>query len=500
MGKWWLGPCGPSVTLTTTQTDVVNRHNIAPGLTFVLTRYKWDDGDKTRERVDGAFFKDDVPTNGAPNWPDQIASVEFKVESKSKDPYHDMLDGSVVDAPAITRTAVRGQKLSYAEHIFAVQQRTAHISLIVMGRFYRAIRWDRSGAVVTPRTNYVKNSQQFCELLRRLALVRPEVLGFDPYAQRLKPGDEEYIRMTDASNAQDTDVVLSLEPVPTPVLTDPVDPKPTFSYVRDAFRKSITEDPLWPRYKISIPQENGASRSFLVGKPTFIARGMFGRGTRGYVALDCSNDRFVFLKDAWRVDYPFMDCEGDVLAKLNDTADGQEAVCNVPTLVCHGDIDEQATQTPEIWEALHKNDKNDTTLQQPQVTSMFATTVLPTPPAHSSSTAPTPSPSPLQPSPQAEQSPGNLWQTTSPPCKNPFKPHKHYRIVVEEVGMPLSSFRNGRELVVAVYECVDGALSWYQSYHQYLTSCSVQLTTWRLRRQRYFTATSVRGTFYSIRN
>ncbi|KAI0691680.1 hypothetical protein C8Q76DRAFT_685792 [Earliella scabrosa] len=375
-----------------------------PGHGFALSRHKSDEGDDRRERVDGAFFQDGrVPTNGAPNWPDQDVSVEFKRESRSNDPFHDLKDGKVMDAPALTRISVRGQKISYAEHILAVQHRTGHFSLIVMGRFYRAIYWERSGSIVTPRVNYVAHPEGLCEILRRLGSVEPAVLGHDPYATRLEPTDEDYVKMTDFARPRDTDFDF----VSKPAFVDPSgedDADPEHTYVRDAFRTSITADPLWPRYRLSIPQPDGSMHKCLVGKPTFVARGLVGRGTRGYVALDCSTNRFVFLKDAWRANYRLLEREGDILAKLNDTSDNQTPVLNVPTLVCHGDIGGQKTKTPGIWEALNNPP------EQPDL---------------------------------------------ARPSTNPFRLHMHYRIVVKEVGMPLSSFRNGKELVTAIYDCLE---------------------------------------------
>ena len=445
----------------------MNQHKLMPGHGFALSRHKSDEGDDRRERVDGAFFQDGrVPTNGAPNWPDQDVSVEFKRESRSNDPFHDLKDGKVMDAPALTRISVRGQKISYAEHILAVQHRTGHFSLIVMGRFYRAIYWERSGSIVTPRVNYVAHPEGLCEILRRLGSVEPAVLGHDPYATRLEPTDEDYVKMTDFARPRDTDFDF----VSKPAFVDPSgedDADPEHTYVRDAFRTSITADPLWPRYRLSIPQPDGSMHKCLVGKPTFVARGLVGRGTRGYIALDCSTNRFVFLKDAWRANYRLLEREGDILAKLNDTSDNQTPVLNVPTLVCHGDIGGQTTKTPGIWEALN-NPPEQPDLARPSTVASDTTNAAP-----SSSTATS------SPSSNATSAPGNPPPATSPPRKkNPFRLHMHYRIVVKEVGMPLSSFRNGKELVTAIYDCLEGA--WFVvALHIVLFSLHAQRATWR---------------------
>ncbi|TBU23667.1 hypothetical protein BD311DRAFT_791495 [Dichomitus squalens] len=92
---------------------------------------------------------------------------------------------------------------------------------------------------------------------------------------------------------------------------------------------------------------------FLICRPIFVAKGLTGRGTRGFVSLEydtarsCRPDRFVFLKDVWWIKYDDLRPEGDILAELNGAH-----VEHVPTLLCRGDIGEpvQETMTPKYWE------------------------------------------------------------------------------------------------------------------------------------------------------
>ncbi|EPQ50704.1 hypothetical protein GLOTRDRAFT_66831, partial [Gloeophyllum trabeum ATCC 11539] len=39
---------------------------------------------------------------------------------------------------------------------------------------------------------------------------------------------------------------------------------------------------------------------------------------------------------------------------------------------------------------------------------------------------------------------------------NPFRPHQHYRLVVQEVGCPLSDFKHSEELIQVITECITG--------------------------------------------
>ncbi|EPQ50691.1 hypothetical protein GLOTRDRAFT_17582, partial [Gloeophyllum trabeum ATCC 11539] len=38
----------------------------------------------------------------------------------------------------------------------------------------------------------------------------------------------------------------------------------------------------------------------------------------------------------------------------------------------------------------------------------------------------------------------------------PLRAHRHYRVVVEEIGSPLDEFKNARELIEIVYHCLLG--------------------------------------------
>ncbi|KAI0365593.1 hypothetical protein BV20DRAFT_1115794 [Pilatotrama ljubarskyi] len=166
-------------------------------------------------------------------------------------------------------------------------------------------------------------------------------------------------------------------------------------YVRQLFEDSL--DTRWSWWKLRVDDKNGA-RSFLVGKPNFQAPGVAGRGTRGYVAVDADNidGPFFYLKDAWRVVNRNVDKEGTILQSLN-----KKGVRYVPTLECHGDVTKpaaQCTKTHKLWGDLHKDDP------VPKV------------------------------------------------C--PMKQHKHYRVVVKEVGQPMARFANGRQLLHALWCCI----------------------------------------------
>ncbi|EFI27583.1 other/FunK1 protein kinase [Coprinopsis cinerea okayama7 len=138
-------------------------------------------------------------------------------------------------------------------------------------------------------------------------------------------------------------------------------------------------------------------KKFLVGKPHTYTTVLAGRGTRGYIAIDLDDPKgpFVFLKDTWRVVGEGLDEEGKVLLDLNSPDEqDQRGRKYIPTLVCHGDLEGR-------WQ---KTDSQD------------------------------------------------FWLTRNPNSdqKCPMRTHQHYRLVVKEVGLPISNFRNGREMVTLI--------------------------------------------------
>ncbi|TFK80909.1 hypothetical protein K466DRAFT_442269, partial [Polyporus arcularius HHB13444] len=423
--------------------DIINQQGLAPGLKMDSCESRPDNAeiDQDRQKVDAAIWREDLaPTNNKPHWVDQLIPVEFKAWKSGgdyQDPYHDdpTVPGGVVVRPSQLRTKNFEQIISYAELVFAVQHRLAVFMLVVVGRVCRFLRWDHSGAVVTQALDYYEDWQFFCDILWRVSRCSNEQLGVDPSATRLSDADKESEDMTLAAVANRDELDHTERQLDVP----PEAPF-TFAYVREMFSNSL--DKQWPRYKLEVP-DGTVKRHFLVCKPMFRAKGLIGRGTRGYVALDCDTGRFVWLKDAWRAYYLLLEKEGDVLAKLKAAE-----VPNVPTVVCHGDIRDQTTLTSQEWE-----------LKNPQ---------------------PSPSAGPFRASeqprdgvPSTSSSSKRKWTDDGdgadvPPLKgldgakityredSPLRIHRHYRLVEEEVAMPLSDFETGEQLVFIIGDCIFG--------------------------------------------
>ena len=317
------------------------------------------------------------------DWSRMELSIECKADCTAQDPF----DANATDdqPTAEKRKRALGQILSYAELIFHYQQRTWHFMILFLGDFARIVRFDRSSIFATTKFNYKTETNKLNEFLWRYSHQGITKRGHDPTATRVERGGKLWdIMMKKKGSGLDAD-----------------------DYVQKLFDDSLDE--AWPWWQLEVPVSpppgkprtrlHCAPRRFLVGKPHFLAPGVTGRGTRGYVALplDLSgkpSGSFVYLKDAWRVDHKGIEKEGDILHELN-----QAKVDFVPTLVCHGDLSgpEQTINWVSLWKKYY---------------------------------------------PKADES------------ECPLKKHHHYRAVVQEVGKPLTEFGPGSHDLVLAIVCV----------------------------------------------
>ena len=420
---------------------MLEARNLCPRLAFRRSesRPHPKSTDDTAQRIDGGFFRrSEAPNDGRPHWELQLVPIEFKnrKDGDKYDPFADAPEGvvhlldSILEPQAETRKDVRRQIISYGDLIFYMQHRTFTFMILVMGRRVRLIRWDRSGAIVTNSIDYYENPEPLCEFLWRISFVKNIALGIDPTATRIIPGSAEYKMMKSIAANTTRDMPYHPDLLP-------VDYKPPagywYTYIREMFAESIRHAD-WPCYKLEVTQ-NGKPYYFLVGKPHFLARGLAGRGTRGYVAYDIANDRLVWLKDTWRASYDLLEKEGDILRRLNDAK--LSSKIHVPTVVCHGDVPNQATLTADWWEHKH-------------------------PELPETGTPPPPSAPPRKPSRvtlPVKRGPPDDDDSSEDPKPNfrhdcPLRHHQHYRLVVAEVCMPLKDFTCGKQLVSVMCDCL----------------------------------------------
>ncbi|KAI0641334.1 hypothetical protein C8Q79DRAFT_990117 [Trametes meyenii] len=343
---------------------------------FASTPYKGDSSERSGQAVDcGMYLKEGASRLGPANdeghrrvnWSWIDIAIECKMNSTDDDPFDEARDTH--EPVAVGRREVLGQVLDYARLIFQYQQRTFQFMVLFLGDMARILRIDHAGIFATAKFKYRDEAAglKLAHFFWNHALLSSAERGHDVTVTRLDPNGPDAERMREQVKKVGPD-----------------------GYVRAMLVGTLDEE--WPWWKLEVPdEERGGSRTFLVGKPHFMAPGVAGRATRGYIALDANNPDGppVFLKDAWRVVSDDIEQEGSVLKTLHEN----QVQC-IPTPVCHGDLAGQETRTQAVWPKYH------------------------------------------------------------PGKECPLKTHRHYRLVVKEVGKPLEQFENSSQLVSALWCCV----------------------------------------------
>ncbi|KAI8970802.1 hypothetical protein BD414DRAFT_540688 [Trametes punicea] len=361
-------------------TQAFNQDWLIPNDVAVATPSKPDPSVKSKQKIDGGLYRrQDAPE---PMSETRWSAIELSIECKTLDTQQDPLDETKSDTPEADsqlRRDVLGQIMCYAVLVFDEQWRTHHFTLLILGGKARIFRWDRSGVVATSKFDYIEEPWKLGRFLWRFARMTPAQRGHDTSVTRVLPQSAYH--------------KLMLAHADTPAETD--DGTIVGEHARLKFKDSLEGGALWC---LKVDDKECGTRYFLVGKPQFKAKGLAGRATRTYIAIDTEGKagEFVYLKDAWRVAHNRIEQEGNILKKLNDDSNGGP-VEFVPTLRCHGDVDDQVTVSQDIWRRMH---------------------------------------------PEAK------------PEECPLKTHRHYRLVVNEVGIPMREFRSVRELVACLAACM----------------------------------------------
>ncbi|EJF60928.1 hypothetical protein DICSQDRAFT_170784 [Dichomitus squalens LYAD-421 SS1] len=439
--------------------EAVETHHLSPNLAMRRSESRPDSIslDVTRQKVDAAFFKpEDAPNDGRPHWIDQYLPVEFKNRKQGNkfDPFDDRTHG-IVEADAILRKQSRGQVISYAELLLALQHRTFLFMLLIVGRRFRLLRWDRSGVIITRSTDYYKKPELLREFLWRVSYASPDALGLDPTAVRLP--------RTPRNISELQGILADLEKRAvdhTPrQLESPFPKNHVFRYVLDLFKGSIAVEE-WPLYHLWISE-----RCFLVGKPVSPSHGVAGPGTRGYVAYDVKEKRLVWLKDTWRTWYDGVEAEGQVLGRLNDAG-----VRGVPTVICHSDIGNQVTTTGRLWEKKHPLPDAHPHTDPPPLFSSSTTPPFPVASGSVNRRSETGKSRGKDNKKRKRESLDTHYTTPTPlepqdgyvprfrvDC--PIEHRKHCRIAFGEVCFPLKEFLNAQQLVHIILQCIYAAAS-----------------------------------------
>ena len=132
---------------------------------------------------------------------------------------------------------------------------------------------------------------------------------------------------------------------------------------------------------------------------------LFGRSTFGYIAYDLETKCLVYLKDFWRTDLPRIQKEGDVYRELHEAQ-----VSHIAKLGPAGDVPLSTDTRPDLVQRTRTQD--------------FVT----------------------------GSGGGHDWC----PGRPTVDPHVHYRLVLETLGRPLTTFESTRQLCEVIRDAIIG--------------------------------------------
>ncbi|OSD00221.1 hypothetical protein PYCCODRAFT_1479316 [Trametes coccinea BRFM310] len=295
--------------------------------------------------------------------------------------------------------------MTYASTVFEYQQRTHHFGVVLLGSWARLGRWDRSGVVFSSVFNYKQEPAKLARFFYRVAHAPAEARGHDPTATRVVEGSEEYkILQGWAAKAQ--------------VYTE--DPSlAQQDYVGKQFADSLHRARTW--WRLRVADDKHGVKDFLVGKPIFAASGVL---------------------------------EGDILSNLNS-----HGVKNVPTALYHGDVADQRTVSQDFCTCAKSGCAAEVVVE---------TTVPPTEggndmhntDGNGESVDGSSADRGTEPKEQEEDGAGQRVTAGAKGQQKPkreicpLKTHRHYRLVVKEVGLPLKEFPCGRIFVWCIRDAI----------------------------------------------
>ena len=309
--------------------------------------------------------------------------VELKHDTQH-DPFVDLSDGEMEERDTIKGDNTRDRCLLYAANQLAYQHRLFAFNLVICGKRARFIRWDREGAVVTAGIDCSQRHDLVIEFLQRFNQMTAEQRGLDPTVV-LAPPDE--IEMFESA-------VATVEV--------------------ESLKHTVGDQKIYPRFRLEVRGTDDSVSCYIVGKALDCDLGVFGRCTRGYLALDLSTKECVFLKDMWRVDVPRIKPEHIWYEEL--------AKAKVPYLVRFKHASDVVPSTPSLnYHGAVALDPTETTSRE-----------------------------------GAQRGLTSRLTCLFPSFESSLQGHVHYRLVQAEICRHLSEFTNSKHLVMVVLDSLKG--------------------------------------------
>ncbi|GJE92072.1 hypothetical protein PsYK624_082250 [Phanerochaete sordida] len=234
-------------------------------------------------------------------------------------PAGDTNDEGVFDIGTVEAYIARIQLFNSAQALFLRQHRTRLFQLLLVPRGARFILFDRSGAIVSQRFDYLKTPDTLADFFWRVSNMSDAARGLDPAAvlatqqeaHLFREAIYDFVRACQLSS--DNEEKRRMLP--------------------DA-EHNLDNSDTYPVWTIQVSNSvTGTSTRLVTQKPFAGHAPLFGRGTRAYVAYDTKQQRLVFFKDSWRAKTGCTRPEFDVYQNLQSSG-----VPFVPEVMYGGDV------------------------------------------------------------------------------------------------------------------------------------------------------------------
>ncbi|KAF9268609.1 hypothetical protein L218DRAFT_891932 [Marasmius fiardii PR-910] len=239
--------------------------------------------------------QDTPPPEGASN----LTEVEVIVEVKAADLDDPFRDTGGFEPLKGQGRDTRGQITMYATAHLGHQHRTHCFSVMIVGTYARLIRWDRAGAIVTSRFNYVRK-RWLTGFFRVYGSAAPEVRGWDTSVSSLDEKTNDH-----------------------------------YPGWQQQAREKLSLQPNQPLFLFEVRDARSAKSQKFVGTKPFVSNthSLTGRGTRCYKVWDPETKAVFLMKDTWRVTEENVVEEGEIYSQLKEAG-----VRNVLSLHTYGDV------------------------------------------------------------------------------------------------------------------------------------------------------------------
>ncbi|RPD73198.1 hypothetical protein L226DRAFT_536691 [Lentinus tigrinus ALCF2SS1-7] len=248
------------------------------------------------------------------------------------------------------------QFIDHMLEVFDNQHRRFSYAIYVWDYMARICFFDRGGAVISEEFNWTTPDSPLHDFVWKVAHMSEAQLGYDPTVERVSDEDAAaFKRMADDSGVHEKirSFVKQATPEGQPIYKVDIIPMgtpPDEGFPDDPFPPPSPADPssAAPASPPSQPPVAPTPRSFLIGKAYFSSHSLIGRCTRGYIAYDIDGERLCFLKDYWRPYVPKRTRPEHLVYE-------RMALCGVeciPTLICGGDVGGMRAQTSQIQDIL----------------------------------------------------------------------------------------------------------------------------------------------------